>query len=310
MKFMGRSMLALYAFVAISGSTYASIFTFGELLLKPVSIKSKIVKEGVSGGSITSLKDSIHNSVASLSHGHVSLSDGLAAVKADATKEDAAKIGRIQAALKMNHDSVTGQEFKDIVNDLAYIASVYGEDSSKLLNCSYCKSDQLATLGFKSNITVIADPSLKRLVSRLPKSSTAISRYISKMSRKGNAKDISRYLDSGDRKTLALFFSFNDRGAKKEYKQFYEAVAKYNSDKSGNVTFAGPTAKATFWKIIDGKFSPQRAAKLAKAINEAAKKPVSKREDEFYKQLYKISDKTPETANSIEELKAKKCFFK
>lgn len=310
MKFTGKSLVILCAFTALTSNTFASVFTFGELLLKPVSIKSKIVKEGVSGASVTSLKQSIDNSISSITGNNVSLREGLASLKVKVPAEDSAKIGRIMAAIDMPHDAINGQRFKDIINDLAYISSVYGSRTDNILNCAFCRSDQLASLGFKSKVVTIADPNLKKLASRLPYESLALNRKIATMSRNSRIKDVSRYLDKSERRVLALFLSFNDRGVKKEYKDFFEAVTKFNSAKNGEVVLAGPTAKSQFWKVIDGKFSPDRAARLAQAISEASKKPVSQRENEFYAQLLKLSDKTPEAKASIEELRAKKCFFK
>ncbi|AYF44640.1 MULTISPECIES: hypothetical protein [Halobacteriovorax] len=310
MKLFGKSALLFCASVAITLSANASVFTLGEMLLKPISIKSKIVKEGVSGASVTTLKDSIRTSVVSLKHGYPDLSTALADIKNRANREDQAKIGRVMAALKMSHKDVEGETFRDVVNDLAYIASVYGEQSAKVLNCSYCKADELATLGFSNNLVKVADSNLMRVVQRVPKTPAGVTRYISRLSRNNNIKDASRYLNSSERRSYAIFLSFSEQRAKKEYREFFNAVAKFSKGNSREVTMVGPRAKNSFWKIIDGKFSPERAAKLAKAIDEAANKPVSQREDAFFKELYKVSDKTPETLSSIEELKSKKCFFK
>lgn len=310
MKLLGKSAVVICATFALSLSANASVFTLGELLLKPVSIKKKIVNEGVSGASVTTLKDSIRNSVVSLKHGYPDLKTALNDIKSSAIAEDKAKIGRIQAALKMSPDAVKGETFKDIVNDLAHIASVYGNQSSNVINCSYCRADELANLGYTTNVVKVADNNLLKVVKKVPKAPAQVTRYISRLSRSSKIKDVSRYLDSNERKSYAIFLGFSEKGAKKEYRDFFSAVRKFSSDKNGDVFLAGPRAKNSFWQVIDGKFSPQRAAKLTKAIEEAAKKPLAKREDEFYKQLYKVSDKTPETANSIEELKAKKCFFK
>ena len=168
----------------------------------------------------------------------------------------------------------------------------------------------MAGLGYKAKVVKISDPNIKKIVSRLPSSSFLLNRSIAKLSKKNDLKDFSRYLDKDDRKVLAVFLSFNNRGVIKEYKDFYDAVIKFSSNNQGQTVLAGPTARSSFWKVIDGKFSPQRAKKLTEAISNAARKPAAQREDEFYKQLYKLSDKTPESSASIEELKTKKCFFK
>lgn len=310
MKLIGRGLTALFLCVFLAHSVSASVFSFGELLLRPVLIKSKVIKEGISGASITSLKNSIEYSVRTIAQDHSSLKEGLETILSKASREDKDKVQRIISSLDAPTDSISGERFKAIANDLAYLASAYGTHADDILSCSICKTDQLASLGYKSKIVKVSDPSLKRMMVRLPKGQDALNRYIGQKSRSLKVKDVTRYLDKADRKTLALFLSFNNRGAKKEYAEFYQAVAKYSSDSNGRALFAGPGSSNHLWKVIDGKFSPEKAQKLATAINEASRVPASKREDAFFDQLYKVSDKTPETKAKIEELKKKKCLFK
>jgi predicted Zn-ribbon and HTH transcriptional regulator len=302
----------------LSSNAFASATTkLADYLVSGSGVVELLGKYQINGDDAKMVESYLGSSLASFGSKKSLTKEELSVIisKLPVTGADATVRKELQLLLDKPEKEIKKADVVNAINNIIYLANRHGQ-KSVIVTCAECKNETLAKNGFKFTVESLKNSSSVKVLNQvLPNNPAELNSFISSRMKRLGLGDYSKVTPNlvapEEEKTLALFLGLAENGSA-DQKELIAAIKRI-STRNGKTNIIDPVNPHKFWKMFAEDMDSNYMKGMADTLNQVAsraEKDKVQAEEAFYRLLKDKAGNDSKLLQDLQELKAKRCFFK